>query len=284
MTRVALLLLGVFATRVFAHQIATVGPSDSAGDPIQAHARYLANAGVMVVAGQKKVLFDPFFATNFGIYQVVPEGERRAVMSGEPPYNNISAVFISHAHADHFDASAVTTYLQRHPAVRLFAPQQAVSKMALDETPQTLQERVTGIRLSFGDNAWLRAEKGLALDAVRIPHAGWPGRAEIENLLFRVSFSDQTTVIHLGDADVDINHYLPYRAHWQSKVTHWAFPPYWFYYSMEGRDILSEVIKAQHSTGMHVPITVPGFLKRESHDYFHQSGETRVIPIGASAK
>jgi hypothetical protein len=28
---------------------------------------------------------------------------------------------------------------------------------------------------------------GLVIDAVRIPHAGWPGRADIENLVFRVT-------------------------------------------------------------------------------------------------
>jgi hypothetical protein len=55
---------------------------------------------------------------------------------------------------------------------------------------------------------------------VRIPHAGWPGRADIENLVFRVTLKSQSesvTVMHMGDADD--NHYLPYKSHWQKRIS-----------------------------------------------------------------
>ena len=69
------------------------------------------------------------------------------------------------------------------------------------------------------------------IDAVRIPHAGWPSRADIENLVFRVPLKNQgtsVTVMHLGDADPDADHYLQYKDHWQQRVSDTALPPYWF--------------------------------------------------------
>jgi len=41
-----------------------------------------------------------------------------------------------------------------------------------------------------------------AVDAVHIPHAGWPtGRTDVQNIAFRITPGDDGTVLHLGDAD-----------------------------------------------------------------------------------
>ena len=45
----------------------------------------------------------------------------------------------------------------------------------------------------------------LLVEAVRIPHSGWPDhRADVENIVFRVTLDKETTVMHFGDADVDL--------------------------------------------------------------------------------
>lgn len=246
----------------------------------QASVTYVANEAVLITNGDKKVLFDPFFHQVFGTYQLAPQDTKQAIFSGVPPFDNLTAIFISHAHGDHFDANEVLKYLQKHPNTRLIAPQQAVTELiALAEAKQILPQ-VTSVKLAFNQAPHTLEVAGLLIDAVRIPHAGWPGRANIENLVFRVTLKNQdssVTVMHMGDADPDDVHYLQYEDHWKKYVTDLALPPYWFYLSAEGMDILDDILNIKKSIGIHVPVKIPRRLRSSDQDYFSKSGETRKV-------
>jgi len=246
----------------------------------QASVSYLANEAVLVTSGDKKVLFDPFFHEAFGTYQLVPEPIKQAVFAGESPYNDITAIVISHAHGDHFAADDVLSYLTQYPNTKLIAPQQATKQLTDLQGAQAIQQQVHSVQLSFNQSPVVKVISGLTFEAVRIPHAGWPGRAEIENIVFRVTFphpKTPVTVMHLGDADSNDDHYLPFKAHWQRVKTNTAFPPYWFYFSAEGNDILSSILNVENSVGIHVPIDIPARLKSSGKDYFSKPGESRMI-------
>jgi L-ascorbate metabolism protein UlaG (beta-lactamase superfamily) len=250
-----------------------------------ASATYLANAAILVTGLGGKVLFDPFFHTSFGTYQLVPDEIKQPLMQGEAPYNNITAIVVSHAHADHFAAAEVLSYLQAFPEPRLIAPKQAVDKvLALLKNQQSAKQvgsQMHSVNLALGD-APISVEVGMmTFEAVRIPHSGWPGRADIQNIVFRVTLGHPldgaSTVMHMGDADADDGHYLPYQQHWQKRESDMAFPPYWFYGYAEGNDILNVIINARQSGGVHVPVAVPKSVKNSVHDYFYRPGEQRNI-------
>jgi hypothetical protein len=52
-----------------------------------------------------------------------------------------------------------------------------------------LMKRVTAVTLKYGEKPWTCTIDNLLVEAVRIPHSGWPGRAEVENMVFRVTLS-----------------------------------------------------------------------------------------------
>ena len=81
--------------------------------------------------------------------------------------------------------------------------------------------------------------------------------------------------MHMGDADINDDHYAPHESHWRARHTHQAFPPYWYFGNEEGRSILTKRLQVGHATGVHVPIKVPGGLAK--YDYFSKPGESRVI-------
>jgi L-ascorbate metabolism protein UlaG (beta-lactamase superfamily) len=246
----------------------------------QASATYVANEAVLITNGDKKVLFDPFFHQAFGTYQLVPEETQQAIFSGTPPFDNLTAIVISHAHGDHFAAIDVLKYLQRYPNTQLIAPQQAVTELSALAGANQILPQVTSVKLAFKQTPKTLEVAGLVIDAVRIPHAGWPGRANIENLVFRVTLKNQNTsvtVMHMGDADPNDDHYLAYKDHWQKRISDTALPPYWFYFSAEGMDILSDILNIKKSIGIHVPIKIPSQLKSSGHDYFSKPGEMRII-------
>ncbi len=87
-------------------------------------------------------------------------------------------------------------------------------------------DHVVEVPLEYQDAPMSFQEGGLTIDVVRIPHSGWPGRAEISNLVWRVTLADGITVMHLGDADPNDEHFAPLETYWQAKQTHTAYPPY----------------------------------------------------------
>jgi L-ascorbate metabolism protein UlaG (beta-lactamase superfamily) len=246
----------------------------------QASVTYVANEAVLITNGDKKVLFDPFFHQAFGTYQLVPEDMKQAIFSGAAPFDNLTAIVISHAHGDHFSADEVLKYLQKYPDTQLIAPEQAVTELKGLAGANQISDQVTSVKLAFNQAPRTLEVAGLVIDAVRIPHAGWPGRANVENLVFRVTLKNQdssVTVMHMGDADPNDEHYLPYKDHWQKRMSDTALPPYWFYSSAEGRDILTDILNVKKSIGIHVPIDIPNHLKSSNEDYFSKPGEMRNI-------
>lgn len=276
---------------VVAHPLGHSESSD--GRKVKGQATYLANEGVMIAGGDKKIVFDPFFHNDYGHYQLVPESIRKALFNGTAPYDNVDAVFVSHAHEDHFSASDMLKFLRSQSAVHLFAPQQAVDKLtALLATLQADKKlagkeskkvrekvlaRVTGINVNYGAKPFRKAFGDIIIEAVRIPHSGGQGRRQIQNMAFRVSLANQVTVLHMGDADPNDEYFLPYDKFWQQRQTDVAFPPYWFFGSKQGQDILNNRINSKHAIGVHVAKGAIEQLKNSPFAVFTVPGEVYQI-------
>ena len=240
-------------------------------------ATYLGNEAVMIEHDNVKVLFDPFFHNTFNIYQAVPEDIRNALFSNQAPYDQIDFIFISHAHADHFSSSDLAKYLKQSPDTQLIAPKQAIDALTDLEGAHDIATQMHSIELEYKDKPISKSLENIKFDAVRIPHAGWPQRAGISNLVFRVTLNDAITVVHMGDADPNDEHFKPLMTHWDAQRTNTAFPPYWFMTSENGQLILKQRIKADKNIGVHVPIAVPQELKDSREEYYSKPGEQSAI-------
>ena len=198
------------------------------------------DAGVLVVSGGTKIAFDPIFRNDFGTYRLLPEGLEKALFEGKAPFDGLDAVFISHYHEDHFSAVDVPRLLRERPEVRLYAPAQAVSEMKdIDD----IRSRITAIALEYKDPPLAIEAEDLLVEAVRVPHSGWPDRRlDVENLAYRVTLDGSATVLHLGDADTSEVHFTHDPAYWDRRRTHMAFPPYWYFQSDDGRRVLDAAV------------------------------------------
>ena len=224
----------------------------------QAH--YLGNAGVMVARGETRVLFDPFFRNDYGAFELVPEEIESAIFEGLAPYNSIDAVFVSHHHEDHFDPNLLVAYLEAWPDIALYAPQQAVDTLltAVQAVDEMVLDRIHALAMEDGADPLEFRAGGLLIEAVEVPHAGWPGRnTEIDNLAYRVTIDHATTVVHMGDADKATEHYEPYRDYWEARDVELAFAPVWLLLTEQGLFVLDEYVNAEHDIGVHVYDSVP---------------------------
>ena len=230
-----------------------------------------------------KIAFDPLFRKDYGRYQLLPPELERALFAGEAPFRGLDAVFISHYHEDHFSPADLRRLLEVQPGVRLYAPAQAVATMDLEAGGAAIRSRITAIDLD-DDDAPIEMEAGtLRVEAVRIPHAGWPDRNhDVQNLAWRVTLDAAATVVHLGDADARDVHFAREAAYWERRHPHVAFPPYWFFLGEEGSRVLEQRIAAGLTIGVHVPAAMPRPPGERpealrGHDLFLVPGETREI-------
>jgi len=241
---------------------------------------YLGNEGIMVAQGGTKVVFDPLYQNTYNTYQSVPAATREALLNAKPPFDDLQALFVSHSHGDHFSASDLVQFLAAHPKTVLVAPSQAIDALheKLQEQDQTVAEtRLVKVALDYGAAPLTLNVGDIRVEAVRIAHAGGAERRSIENILYRVTLPGEAVVMHMGDADPRWSHYLPYKAHWQSVQTDAAFPPYWFFTTPGGRQLVAQRLNSLQQTGVHIPVDVPRELIESGADYFSRSGEQRVV-------
>jgi L-ascorbate metabolism protein UlaG (beta-lactamase superfamily) len=273
------------APRVTANQATGQPAATRAAAPAASTAQYLANASVLVTHGDTKVVFDPLFRNDFGQYALVPAQMERALFDGTAPFDGLDAVFVSHYHEDHFSAVDVLRLLEARAGLRLFAPAQAVAGMREISAARlaAVASRVHAIALAYQDAPVTLEQGSLVVEAVRIPHSGWPTRQQqVENIAFRVTLDATTTVVHLGDADPNDAHFARDDAYWHRRRTHVAFPPYWFFTSDEGRQVLERRIAPARAIGIHVPTNVPSRADERApelrgHELFTVPGEVREI-------
>jgi hypothetical protein len=105
----------------------------------------------------------------------------------------------------------------------------------------------------------------------------------VQNLAWRIQFENGPTVLHLGDADTRDAHFVGDAAYWDAHRANIAFPPYWFFLSRSGLDVLNERLKPLLAIGIHVPTDVPQQPDQRSPpldgvDLFTTPGEIRSIP------
>ena len=247
-------------------------------------ATYLGNEGVLVTYEDHKVLFDPLYRNSFDIYELVPDATKAAIITGSPPFDGVTAVFISHYHEDHFSAEDISALLNEQPDLRLYAPAQAVAGL-LGQISDTAMERVVSVDLEYGEPPLTLVAGVLNVSAVRIPHSGWPtSMTEVQNIAYRVTLDSAATVSHFGDADTRDDHYAQHADHWAARTIDLAFPPYWYFSSAKGRHVLTTRLKPRHSVGVHVPVEMPDNPAErpqefQGYDLFTEPGQTRRIAI-----
>ena len=188
-------------------------------------------------------------------------------------------MLVSHAHGDHFDAGDVLRLLVKNKQLQIIAPQQAIDAILKLDGANKYLNRINAVKLNLSDKEKILQFNNMTIEAIRIPHAGWPGRADIENIVYRITFKNKASVMHFGDADPNRLHFDKHHHLWQQSTTHVALPPYWFFGSSDGNYILQQMINAEHSIGIHVPSNVPEALKNSDKDFFSKPGEIRVINI-----
>jgi len=246
------------------------------------------NAGVAAeigeLGGAVKILFDPLYDDHYDVFKQLDAPLIEAIVSGAAPYDNVTAVFVSHAHGDHFSARHLARMLGAQPGLQMVAPEQAVEQLReAEDWQEEFEDRVTGITLENGAQAESFAIAGATIEAFRSPHNGWPERhGNVHNITFRVSAQSGAglvqRVMHVGDASPDREFLTPHTEFLAAKRTSLAIVPFWFLQADEAEALFGTTLNAQTAVGMHVPASEPRGLAGSGWDYFTDVGQSVPVP------
>jgi L-ascorbate metabolism protein UlaG (beta-lactamase superfamily) len=212
-------------------------------------------SGFLVQIGDKKILIDALFG-SFPRYEPPREAFDR-VTAGEPPFDDIDLVLVTHNHPDHFSADEVGAFLQNHPETALVSSVQVVREVNANH-PE-LVNPIYSVNISAGEQETITLD-GIEVVCLNISH----GMPDVLNLGFVVTVG-QITLFHSGDInpeDVSVDDLIAYQL--PEKQLDLAFIPISLLTVEVYHPYILEGIQAKYLVPTHYPYQDP----RSSIDYF----------------
>lgn len=221
---------------------------------------HIANAGVLISAGDQQVLIDGLHQPYRPAYRPTPPALKAAMLAGAPPFDTIDYVLVSHIHRDHFDASDVAALLGAQPAALLVSSNQVVDSLLAVGTH--FSNQLQGVAYKAGAHVTIK-KKAVTIRAGKVAH-GSARFQWIQNLGHIVEMGG-LRFLHVGDPGFGRADIKQLVAGLQIDV---ALLPAWFLSEQDGRAVIDEVIKPRHLAFLHVSPGDEAKLRRLAKQHY----------------
>lgn len=211
----------------------------------------VANEGVMIAGGGRKVLIDALFERYGPEYPVPHDSTCAALARAARPFDRVDLVLATHWHGDHFHPAPVAAHLRANPRARFVAPRRVVD--SLQRHPPA--RAIPAARLVAGDVAdgtrHRESINGMTIEWLGIPHArGNPLRRRVPHTGWLVELGGRR-VVHLGDAELTPETLAPLRL--DTMQVDVALVPFWVLLTEEGRRAIARHVRARQVVAIHLP-------------------------------
>ena len=181
-------------------------------DKAMAKVTYVANEGFLIETSKGKILVDALFGGIKGSWCEVPgDSLLNLIINGQPPFDNIDVVLVSHYHVDHFNGKIVSEFMVKNPETILICPNQANQLLMENTSYPEFSERIKAIHstnyidisIVLGDiqikamtmNHGAYLEKDTITGELRDLHE------DVENIAYLIKTTD-CTFLHSGDGSI----------------------------------------------------------------------------------
>jgi L-ascorbate metabolism protein UlaG (beta-lactamase superfamily) len=212
---------------------------------------YIANEGVLIESGDKKVMIDALFDKYYEDYLHPTEDMLEKMIAGKAPYDDVDLLLSTHIHRDHFAPTVTGRFLKSHPETKLISSAQLAKSIADDYAEgASVADQVEGI--ARDTQVHEREVNGMKVTAFFIFHSGssQPRMRQIENMGYLIEING-TRILHLGDSDMNPERFAALNL--QSISVDIALVPYWYMADETGVKIINENIQPKHLLGIHFP-------------------------------
>lgn len=213
----------------------------------------IANCGVLLASGDAKILIDALFDKPNPDYRAPAPETLEKIMKGEPPFDGVDLVLVTHNHPDHFDAGLGVRYLEARSDAVLLAPADAVDAMRRAAADWAkIESRVVALDLKAGEKAE-RTVAGIPVTTMRTLHSG--DRDDPMNLMFLVGIGGRR-VWHEGDSNGKPEVFQAFGL--EAGSIDLALVHYWFPLEPNCARWLQEERGPDHIALTHLPIRLEG--------------------------
>jgi L-ascorbate metabolism protein UlaG (beta-lactamase superfamily) len=230
--------------------IAADGGAGAPSPPGAVEVMYIANEGLLLSAGDARVLIDGLHREYRPAYPFLPEPHRTAIETATPPFAGVDIVLVSHRHLDHFHPESVGRHLVNAPGAVLLSSAQVAGEVEAQFAEfSAIRSRVTAVTPPVGTRTATRVS-GIDLVVLGVGH-GSGRHAEIQNLGHLIMLGGRK-FLHLGDASTeDRTIFEKLRLHDDGIDV--AFLPVWLLTEPEGQAIVRDLIRPREIVGIHMP-------------------------------
>lgn len=230
---------------------------------------YIANEGVLIEAGGKKVVIDGMFRHLAG-YPRPSDATRSDMENALGPFAGVDLVLATHYHGDHFDARVVRSHLAANRKATFVSVRQVTATLAqVSPGFEQVASRVLEVTPEFGQRKDKRASE-IDLSVIRLRHGNTMNAAFLLNV-------GGVKILHVGDSDGTVANFDGFDL--QKEGIDYAFVPYWYALDAEGRTVIREHIAAKHVFFFHIPEDNPDddYLKKHMDEMGGRAGLQRRI-------
>ncbi|MBI5402034.1 MAG: MBL fold metallo-hydrolase [Ignavibacteriae bacterium] len=167
---------------------------------------YIANEGFLISSGNKKILIDALFKSDY--YTSPSDSTINKIIGNSAPLNNIDYLIFTHAHQDHFNEKLCAEFLKKNQKTKFLSTPEACGKLNQAETGYP---DIVCCDIGYGEMKEIN-EEGLSITAFRLMHGTSP---DIQNLAYIIKINGYT-VLHVGDGFVLQNEQYLKKIEWEN--------------------------------------------------------------------
>jgi L-ascorbate metabolism protein UlaG (beta-lactamase superfamily) len=208
---------------------------------------YIANEGLMISSGGKKVLIDSLLREGLEGYQRVPTDQLEKIETGRAPFDKVSVALVSHFHKDHFDAASVARFLENNPQSVVASSTQVVESVSKGSN-EKIRQRIREVLPDWKQRIQ-QSFDGVDVTFLRIRHTHQRNYG-VHNLGHIIRIGGKK-FLHIGDAEALAENFADLGLERESIDV--ALLPFWFLISDAGRAIVNDLIKPKHIVALHIP-------------------------------
>ena len=210
---------------------------------------FLANEGVMLSSGTKKVLIDALFEKYETGFALPADSTRASLERAHPPFDAVDLILVTHRHGDHFHPVPLAAHMRANPRATLLTSRQVIDSLRgrLERTATSAPRFMA--RTTTAGTRRREVVNGVVVELLGLPHGGGRRHRAVEHLGYIVELGGRR-VLHVGDTDVSESVFAPFRL--DTARIDVALVPSWMVTSSEGRRVIQRWIRPRQVVAFHV--------------------------------
>ena len=209
---------------------------------------YVANSGILISSKDKKVLIDGIHATNVPPYFPVPPRYIEKMLAEQDPFDDISILFFTHHHTDHFDPDLTNDMLKQNQHMQLIGTSSVLNMLSTCENyDEAYASQIRPISLPRHKSLQMSL-RSIPFEVTSLFHDGETYQS-VENFSYLIEIKNKL-ILHVGDAQPSASNFQS--SDMTGKKVDVLIVPFPFIGLASGRQIINSM-DPQHVIVTHLP-------------------------------